>query len=65
MFNIHHPSGGGGVECMRSFIALMMEAVCTPETSVYFKATQHYIAESCHLYLYEISISVNVTTQKI
>jgi hypothetical protein len=32
------------------FIVLMMEAVCTSETSVYFhKTTCHYIPESCHL----------------
>jgi hypothetical protein len=32
--------------CGSSFIALMMEAVCTSEMSVYFnKTTQHYIPE--------------------
>jgi hypothetical protein len=35
----------GGVYC-----AVMMEAVCTSETSVYFQTKQRYIAEGCHLH---------------
>jgi hypothetical protein len=34
-------------------INLMMEAVCTSETSVYFyKTTQHCIPEGCHLHIH-------------
>jgi hypothetical protein len=40
-------------EVDRLFIALMMEAVYTSETSVYFKkTTQHYIPEGCGLHTY-------------
>jgi hypothetical protein len=36
--------------CTASNIALMMEAVCASETSVYFSdTTRRYIPESCHL----------------
>jgi hypothetical protein len=32
-------------------IALMMEAVCTSETSIYFnETTWHYIPDGCHLW---------------
>jgi hypothetical protein len=35
-----------------SLIALMMEAMGTSETSVYFnEATQHYTPEGCHIHV--------------
>jgi len=34
------------------FIALMMEAVCTSETSFYFETTLHYIPRNHHITYY-------------
>jgi hypothetical protein len=38
---------------IRAIIALIMNAIGTSETSVYFHdTTWHYIPENCHIYLY-------------
>jgi hypothetical protein len=38
---------------VRTYIAMMMEAVCTSETSVYFNiTTRRYIQEGCQLQSY-------------
>jgi hypothetical protein len=34
-----------------SIIALMMEAIRAPETSVYFDTRRRYIPEDCHLHM--------------
>jgi hypothetical protein len=42
--------GSAAVSALGLFIALMMEAVCTPETSVYImETTRRYIPQTCHV----------------